>query len=187
MAASLTQAGMDVLVKEMGFARSEATMAISDCNGNIELAVEKLLAGEYAPPPYSDVQKDLSAAVKCDDITIACGSTFRPVEVESEKKMNGKSDSGIYANPPPYTKVCLQSELSSWEIQSQATFCDLDSSYSRIGGGCFARCSTCFDEIFENEKSGASNKAVKDGIRVCVFASSLRFSNSPYNATAPLL
>ena len=159
MAANSDQEGIDILVKEMGFARAEAAMAIADCNGNIELAVEKLLAGEYAPPPYSDIEQD-STVLSCNDVTLECNTSPRP-----EKASHG-TDFGVDSNPPPYTKVCLQSELSSWEIKSSATFCKLDSSYSRSGGGSFARCSTCFDEIFENEKSGASNKAVKDGIRV---------------------
>ena len=168
MAASQRSDAVDVLVREMGFARSEATMAFADCNGNMELAVEKLLAGEYAPPPYSDVQEDSASGLNCDDVKISYDSTVRPT-FGHEKGMHG-IDFGVDANPPPYTKVCLQSELNSWEIKSQATFCNLNSSYSRVGGGSFARCSTCFDEIFENEKSGASNKAVRDGIRVCVFA-----------------
>jgi len=164
MAAVATQDSVDVLVKEMGFARGEAMMAIADCNGNIELAVENLLTGKYAPPPYSDIENERSTILNCDDVAISLAPGNRPQMVGS-KKISHENYFGIDANPPPYTKVCLKSELDNWEVQSKATFCSLDSSYSRVGGGSFARCSTCFDEIFEKEKSGLSNKAVKDGFR----------------------
>lgn len=41
------------LVNEMGFGREESRMAIQDADGNIDTAIEKLLNGNYAPPPYS--------------------------------------------------------------------------------------------------------------------------------------
>lgn len=41
------------LVNEMGFGREESRMAIQDADGNIDTAIEKLVNGNYAPPPYS--------------------------------------------------------------------------------------------------------------------------------------
>lgn len=164
MAASAKQNQIDVLVNEMGFARAEAAMAISDCDGNLQLAIDKLLAGEYAPPPYTDTEKDSTLVVSSRDISLDIDPGSSKQNQEKTALQNGY---GLESNPPPYTKICLESELNNWEDRSTATFCKLDSTFSRTGGGSFARCSTCFDEIFENEKSGASNKAVKDGIRVC--------------------
>lgn len=164
MAANQEQSQTDLLVKEMGFARAEAAMAIADCDGNVELAIEKLLAGNYSLPSYAETVQD--AVVSSDDVNLK----WDPDRADHRQESTGpKNDYGFDTNPPPYTKVCLETELSSWEIKSPATFCKLDSSYRRNGGDAFARCSTCFDEIYESEKSGMTNKAVKDGIRVCYY------------------
>lgn len=43
---------IDKLVDEMGFDRTQARMALVDCGGDVQKAIDKLLSGEYAPPPY---------------------------------------------------------------------------------------------------------------------------------------
>ena len=40
------------LVNEMGFSRVEAEMALKESQGKLDVAIEKLTSGAYAPPPY---------------------------------------------------------------------------------------------------------------------------------------
>lgn len=41
------------LVNEMGFSRMEAEIALKESQGNLDAAIEKLISGAYAPPPYA--------------------------------------------------------------------------------------------------------------------------------------
>ena len=43
---------MKVLVEQMGFSRTEAKMALEDCNNDLRTEVGNLLSGKYAPPSY---------------------------------------------------------------------------------------------------------------------------------------
>lgn len=53
----ISELNVNKLVNEMGFDKAEASMALSDSQGDLNQAIEKLLAGEYAPPPYSENQQ----------------------------------------------------------------------------------------------------------------------------------
>lgn len=57
MDVSKSSSDVNKLVKEMGFSKAEATMALTDSRGDLNQAIEKLLAGEYEPPPYSENQE----------------------------------------------------------------------------------------------------------------------------------
>jgi len=41
------------LVNDLGFNRTEATMALEDTLGDVDRAIDRLLQGDYAPPPYT--------------------------------------------------------------------------------------------------------------------------------------
>ena len=43
------------LVNEMGFSADEASMALRETGGDMEMAINKILAGECAPPPYTEI------------------------------------------------------------------------------------------------------------------------------------
>ena len=151
-----------LLINEMGFTRNEAIMALSESNGNLEMAINNILAGNCAPPAYSEISND--------KVLNAADEPSRPYDVfptfaennYDQSKLPSKNGLGINTNPPPYTKVCLEMELKDWETNCPANF------FKPSLPSCSSlRCSTCFDEIFENEKlSDSSNRAVKDGIRV---------------------
>eukprot|EP00795_Rhopilema_esculentum_P000803 gene803-10539_t len=158
---------LDVLVNELGFSRVEASMALSECNGNMEQAIEKLIAGAYAPPPYSEINQTASASSeKQSSSPTFVSPDFINVDIEPMKQDLANKGIVFDTNPPPYSQVSLQAELNAWEDKSSADFFELGGMYNRSGGVSVGRCSSCFDEIFENEKAGLTNKAVKDGIRV---------------------
>ena len=153
-----------LLTNEMGFVRSEAIMALLESNGNLEMAINKLLAGNCAPPPYSEISHDKVLNVAEEPSIIRPYDIFPTIAENIDEKSNLPSKYGleVNSNPPPYTKVCLEMELKDWETKCPANFFK-----PGFSSGSSLRCSTCFDEIFENEKlSDSSNRAVKDGIRV---------------------
>ena len=163
--AAVNKGSLDVLVNEMGFSRVEASMALSECNGNVEQAIEKLVAGAYAPPPYSEINQTVSAASEKTSPTFVSPDLIN-LDIEPMKQDLANKGIVFDSNPPPYSQVSLQAELNAWEDKSSADFFELGGMYNRSGGVSVGRCSSCFDEIFENEKAGLTNKAVKDGIRV---------------------
>ncbi len=160
MATPMNEANLLRLVNEMGFPRSEAIMALTDCNGNIELSVQKLIEGEYAPPPYTELSKSETEPVYANLLELG------PMPNKSGSQSNDNSKYELKL--PPYSRVCLKDELKSWENESSADFFKLE----KVNPSKKAemRCSSCFDEIIEMDKSGPFNKAVKDGMRVCRIA-----------------
>lgn len=157
--ASEEDAQIEILVREMGFAQSEAAMALRDCHGNIESAIDKLTSGIYSPPPYAEIGKDRQLQV---------GLPSKSIPGDNSKTNNSSLYPPLYpdSHPPPYTKASLETEIKVWENDCPATFFKLDKSF---GSAKEMRCSSCFDVIYDgHEKSGMANKAVKDGPRVCM-------------------
>eukprot|EP00112_Aurelia_sp_Birch-Aquarium-sp1_P025109 Seg82.1 transcript_id=Seg82.1/GoldUCD/mRNA.D3Y31 product="hypothetical protein" protein_id=Seg82.1/GoldUCD/D3Y31 len=153
---------MALRLNEMGFARSEAIMALSESNGNLEMAINKLVAGNCAPPPYSEISNDKVLNSAAEPRPSRPSDIFSTI-TDDKSNLPSKYGLEVNSNPPPYTKVCLEMELKDWETNCPANFFKPAGSSSDS----FQRCSTCFDEIFEDEKlSNSSNRAVKDGIRV---------------------
>jgi len=69
---------IDKLVKDMGFNRAEATMALNDASGNMERAVDKLLNGDYAPPPYTPTNEPASTEPLCTGGQMNTASEQKP-------------------------------------------------------------------------------------------------------------
>eukprot|EP00794_Sanderia_malayensis_P007595 gene7595-8435_t len=162
-AVNTKEANLDKLVNDFGFPRSEAVMALRDSNGNVQLAITKLCSGAYAPPPYTETPTNQE---RFADPTMGLNTNFKtdnkPLYPDTSNLFG--SDTNVVSKPPPYSKVYLEGEMKCWENDSPATFSSLNDYHSKPKTE-ELRCSSCFDEIYVNEKAGPFNKVVKDGIR----------------------
>jgi len=84
------------LVLEMGFSRAEATMALNDSSGDVEMAVDKLLRGEYAPPPYTPTGGP-QGAHNAELLTSKVNTIDKPGEKYSFSSKK-ESESEVYPN-----------------------------------------------------------------------------------------
>jgi len=76
------------LVTDMGFNRAEASMALDDTSGDLEKAVDKLLQGDYAPPPYTP-----SNGAQFQPM---CTNTRAETTVREEKSFDKPGDNDLY-------------------------------------------------------------------------------------------
>ena len=183
------QRKIDRLVHEMGFNTMEAKMALQDTNGDIDMAVNKLMNGEYSPPPYSsssasaepqhdakqDAIKKQSAIPKLiSDITHRQKFDIPKYEehpsapsiLDIGTKPPG-NEVGIESLPPPYEKIEKLSRIRLWEQESNVKHLndDLSSiSSADVSLWCRERCEVCFSKFLKGDDAADVKKLMQENL-----------------------
>lgn len=166
------------LVCEFGFGQIEAKLALNDTNGNLELAIDRLLNGQYAPPPYdephsiktfpiSDPPTDSSSfgsRVK----SFPPGTKTNQPYYEDHLTAPGFNEISKQAEnqclPPPYEKVVKLDSIQKWESEAQVIFFNENAAASSSFQNPLynERCCSCFNEL-QNQQTAQQHG------KVCLF------------------
>ena len=165
------------LVCEFGFDRVEAKLALNNTNGNLELAIERLLSGQYAPPPYDEPPSikafsvsdpSFGSKVKSllpgrkkqqqpyyEDHPTAPG--FNEISKQAENQLLPPENQCL---PPPYEKVVKLDSIQKWEREAQVIFFNENAAagYSFQNPLYNERCCSCFNELQNRETAEQHGK-----------------------------
>ena len=169
------------LVCEFGFGRVEAKLALNDTNGNLELAIDRLLNGQDAPPPYDEPSStkasfvfdpstnssSFGSKVKSflpgrkkqqpyyEDHPTAPG--FNEISKQVENQLLPPEDQCL---PPPYEKVVKLDSIQKWEREAQVIFFNENAAVSSSFQNPLynERCCSCFNELQNQETAQQHGK-----------------------------
>jgi len=161
-------------LSDMGFSNVEAEMALKDNSYNVDAAIEKLLSGQYKPPPYeSNLYPNQELTCVNPGITNPTSdhhhhhsSILHSLTTPFKKKttplyhkdkasapslfhIEGENGQQFTTLPPPYEKIKKKETLRSWEATQNITYLseqELENT-STIARIYEDRCSTCFNEL----------------------------------------